>query len=203
MKWTKIADTDLAIEAWKILDASQCDYHNGWHVENMYTYLDKTNEPYDEALDWAVLFHDIVYDNLPEKELRSAKMFKDMAEIFSGCTPDIWERERICQLILQTSDHIHNPNRVGSSAIIRADLHALTNPIDVFYNYRSIMEESMCLYEIDEQTFAVNNIRFMEGLHGRICGNEMVDIDHKEFYGEVRRGIKSTIALSRIIMGEL
>ena len=72
MKWTKIQDTELAVAAWEIIDKNEawgCDYHNGWHVLEMYKYLVKTNEPYDECLDWAVLFHDIVYDSEPEKGL--------------------------------------------------------------------------------------------------------------------------------------
>ena len=75
MKWTRIAETELGAAAWDILDSSRCEYHNGWHVLAMYDYLDKTNEPYDECLDWAILFHDIVYDDQPQKEYRSAVMF--------------------------------------------------------------------------------------------------------------------------------
>ena len=122
--WTRIQDTELAEMARDMIHKNHhLAYHNWKHVDSMYQYLSDTNEPYDECLDWAVLFHDIVYDSQPEKEYRSAKMFKEMAEIYAECNPDIWERERACQLILQTADHIHNPNRPGSSPIIRADRH--------------------------------------------------------------------------------
>jgi len=42
-----------------------------WLVANIITtntlkkcnqYLEDTDEPYDEALDWVVMFHDVVYD---------------------------------------------------------------------------------------------------------------------------------------------
>ena len=210
MKWTKIADTALGKEAWEILDASQCDYHNGWHVVRMYEYLDKTNEPYDEALDWAVLFHDIVYDNHPDKEQRSAEKFVEMTKLHEGCDLDFFGKVEVVDMIYSTTTHeVKAPHH---SAIIRADLHGLTNPTDVLYNYMSIMEESMWLYKIDEQTFAENNIRFMggnplggddRGLYGRVEKNMETDPDHREFYKDVKRGIVSTINLSRILRGDL
>lgn len=210
MKWSKIQDTELATEAWKILDDSLNDYHNGWHVARLYEYLDKTNEPYDEALDWAVLFHDIVYDNQPEKEQRSAEKFVEMAQFHGGCNLDFIGKVKVVNMIQSTITHVVELPQ--HSAIIRADLHALTNPVDVVYNFISIMEESMRLYEIGEQTFAENSIRFMsgnplggedKGLYGRVQKNMETDPDHREFYKEVLRGIVSTINLSRIIKGDL
>lgn len=213
MKWTKIADTKLAIEAWKILDVSQCDYHNGWHVVRMYEYLDRTNEPYNEELDWAVLFHDIVYDDKPDKELRSSQLFYEMSQKYPGVNFDTVSTLNVGMAISATIDHvIHEHSSNGERAIIRADLHALADPVQVVYNYLSIMEESMWLYKIDEQTFAENNIRFMggnplggddRGLYGRVEKNMETDPDHREFYKEVKRGIVSTINLSRIIKGDL
>jgi predicted metal-dependent HD superfamily phosphohydrolase len=212
MNWTRITDTELGQKAWDILDVSDCEYHNGWHVLKMYNYLHETNEPYDESLDWAVLFHDIVYDAKPEKELRSAKMFVQMVEQFAGCKLRAAEQGRVYSLIMRTVDHTVIPEVKGSSAIIRADLHGLTNPVEAFINYYSILNESVCLYNIDEKTFAENNIRFMggnplggddRGLYGRVEKNMETDPDHREFYKEVKRGIVSTINLSRILKGDL
>ena len=210
MNWTRIADTKLAIEAWKILDESLNNYHNGWHVWQMYEYLQKTNEPYDECLDWAVLFHDIVYDDQPAKEYRSAVMFSEMKEKYDGCNLNLVDEGHVAALIMSTETHsVVYPS---SSPIIRADLHALTNPLNVIYNYMAIMRESMWLYKIDEKTFAENNIRFMggspfggegRGLYGRVEKNMETDPDHREFYKDVKRGIVSTINLSRIIKGDL
>lgn len=210
MKWTRILDTKLGEAAWEILGASQCDYHNGWHVVKMYDYLDKTNEPYDEALDWAVLFHDIVYDNQPDKEFRSADLFLKMRHEHDGCNLDFDDKVKVVSMIYSTTTH--EVTAPFHSAIVRADLHALTNPVDVVYNYMSIMDESIWLYKIDEQTFAENNIRFMggnplggddRGLYGRVEKNMETDPDHREFYKDVKRGIVSTINLSRIIKGDL
>jgi hypothetical protein len=203
MNWSKIEDTALGKKAWSILDDSNCAYHNGWHVMDMYDYLHATNEPYDEVLDWAVLFHDIVYDNKPEKEFRSAKLFLKMVGEYSGCQLDTLENARVYDLIMHTSDHVVRPSVLGSSAIIRSDIHALKDPVKVFYNYMSILDESIYLYNIDENTFAENNISFMGGLKARVEKNIELDTVHAKFYEGVSRGIESTINLSRILRGDL
>ena len=200
MKWTQIADTELAIKAWEILDVSDCKYHNGWHVYKMYEYLHKTDEPYDECLDWAILFHDIVYDDKPEKEYRSAVMFSDMKEKYSGCDLNLLNEGHVAALIMATEKHY--ATYPSYSAIVRADLHALTDPVSVMYNYIDIMEESMWLYKIDEKTFAENNIKFMQDLYKRIDMNIDLDAKHAEFYKLVKRGIAGTMSMSRILIGE-
>lgn len=201
MKWTRIADTELGQVAWNILDSPRRAYHNDSHVESMYKYLEQTNEPYDECLDWAVLFHDIVYDEKPEKEYRSAVMFSDMKAKYSGCDLNPLNEGHVASLIMATEKHyVSYP---GWSAIIRADLHGLTSPLDTFYNFYSILNESMYLYKIDEVTFADNNIKFMEGLAKRVDMNIDLDPTHADFYKEVKRGIVSTTRLSQIIKGDL
>lgn len=201
MNWSKITDTELAQAAWNILDSPRRAYHNDWHVASMYKYLEQINEPYDECLDWAVLFHDIVYDEKPDKEYRSAVMFSDMKAKYSGCDLNPLNEGHVAALIMATEKHyVTYP---GWSAIIRADLHALTSPLDTFYNFYSILNESMYLYKIDEVTFANNNINFMEGLFKRVDMNIDLDPIHADFYKDVKRGITSTINLSRILKGEL
>jgi predicted metal-dependent HD superfamily phosphohydrolase len=207
MNWTRIANTELAMAAISRMDTNRmlgCSYHNMHHIEEMYDYLYETNEPYDEALDWAILFHDIVYDEGIGKELRSAKKFVEMADgRFDGCNLRPSEQARVYSLIMRTADHVIAPEVIGSSAIIRADLHGLTKPVDVVYNYMNIMQESMWLYKVDENTFAENSIKFMRNLYSNVEKNMELDPVHREFYKEVKRGIVSTINLSRIIKGDL
>ena len=202
--WSRIQDTQLASEARGRIELNElvgCTYHNLEHVESMYQYLADTNEPYDEALDWAVLFHDIVYDDQPEKELRSMKLFVEMAENFDGCTPDIWERSKVTNLIMYTRDHV--VKHPSSSAIIRADLHGLTNQLTAFQNFGKIMSESMKLYNIDMVTFAENSEKFMSNLLFAVAGNMSVDPDHRNFYAEVCRGMALTTQLAQLIQGKL
>lgn len=204
--WSQVQGTELALHArliiWDNSDHRELTYHNWDHVESMYQYLADTNEPYDEALDWAVLFHDIVYDEKPEKELRSMKVFVDMVERYEGCTPDMWEQARVCHLIMHTINHTVHSDQFGSSAIIRADLHGLTNRLTAFKNFGKIMEESMSLYGIDEVEFAKNTERFMTALLHRVSNNVSVDPTHDTFYFMVCEGIFTTIKLAQIIQGK-
>lgn len=204
--WSQVQDTELAQMArliiWDNYDNRELAYHNWDHVQSMYQYLANTNEPYDEALDWAVLFHDIVYDEKPEKELRSVKVFADMVERYEGCTPDIWERDRVCKLILCTIDHIVT-QYPKSSAIVRADLHGLANGLTSFQNFGKIMQESMSLYGIDEVEFSKNSEQFMTALLHRVSGNVSIDPDHTVFYFMVSEGIFTTIKLAQLIQGTL
>ena len=108
------------------------------------------------------------------------------------------------QLIMATENHLLvdiNPDIVLHSAIVRADLHALADPLQTFYNFNKIMKESMAIYHIDEYEFAKNSEMFMKGLYNRVLSNSIVDSKHQVFYEDVLRGIASTIDLSRILRG--
>lgn len=202
--WSRIKDTELELQAYMIMNENQirgCSYHNNNHIEDMYKYLSDTNEPYDEALDWAVLFHDIVYDSDPKKELRSAQLFMDFAQTYRGCVLNESEKMRVYDLILATASHTVISETVlpGNSAIIRADLHALTDKTETTKNFVKIMGESMALYKCTIEEFATNNINFMRDLRKRICLNSYVDKDHEEFYNKVSNGINLTIRLAKAI----
>lgn len=197
--WSRIQETALAFHAHIKIVNNGCAYHNLEHVQSMYQYLDDTSEPYDEALDWAVLFHDIVYDDKPEKEFRSAKTFVDMVTRYGGCTLRPSEQARVYSLIMRTVDHVVHPDVLHSSAIIRADLHGLTNQLTAFQNFGKIMEESMELYGFDMLDFAVNSERFMTALLHRVSGNISIDPNHSDFYRQVGEGILYTVKLSRFI----
>ena len=205
--WSQVQDTELAQMArliiWDNYDNRELAYHNWDHVQSMYQYLANTNEPYDEALDWAVLFHDIVYDEKPEKELRSANVFVDMVNRYGGCNLRPAEQGRVYSLIMRTVDHIVMSEIKGSSAIVRADLHGLANGLTSFQNFGKIMAESMKLYDINEITFAESSEKFMTALLHRVSGNITTDPDHRDFYLKVCEGIMTTIKLSQIIQGKL
>lgn len=199
--WSLIQSTPLATIARELITYNKCEYHNWNHVVSMYQYFADTNEPYDEALDWAILFHDIVYDEKPEKELRSRITFTDMMGKYSGCTPDIFERSRVCKLIMCTVDHVVLTEVKGSSAIVRADLHGLTKRLTAFENFGKIMKESMSLYNIDEVEFAKNSEKFMSTLFDRVGGNMINDPEYAEFYDRVKDGIILTINLALTVSG--
>jgi hypothetical protein len=201
--WSRITDLDLAKDAVGAIQHYTKDlgltYHNYDHVQSMYAYLEKTNEPYDEALDWAVLFHDIVYDKLPEKEKRSAIMLT-----FNGNIPKYkindYVLARGSEMIYGTVDHLVTSPDL--SAIIRADLHGLTDTSSTIRNFANIMEESCNLYSIDPKAFASQSAVFMQGLRERVLTNVSRDPKHKEFYESVLNGIDLSIALANLVKGE-
>ncbi len=108
MTWSRIQNTELATEAYVLMNENEmagCQYHNNQHIEEMYQYLEDTDEPYDEALDWVVMFHDVVYDEKPEKEARSAKLFFDLVYKYRGCNMDTNDIDRVQLLIMETEHH--------------------------------------------------------------------------------------------------
>lgn len=200
--WSQIQNTELAGEAILLITQNAwngCEYHNLLHVDEMYEYLEETNEPYDEALDWAILFHDIVYDNQPDKERRSASKFHEMQQKYRGCNLDTNGSDRVQFLIMETEKHLVTPDVYlkGSSAIIRADLHALTSKTKTVENFTKIMYESMNLYECTVEEFATNNINYMIDLYNRVNYNaETVDKTEQKFFYDVLDGINLTIDLA-------
>lgn len=203
--WSQVQATPLARIARKVIDedSSHLAYHNSDHVVSMYEYLDDTNEPYDETLDWAVLFHDFVYDEKPEKELRSAKAFVDMVKVYKGCNLSPAKQGQVHSLIMRTVDHIVMSEVKGSSAIVRADLHGLSNRVTAFKNFNKIMDESMKVYNIDEVEFAENSEKFMTALLDRVSKNITHDPEYRDFYLKVSDGILMTINLAQLIQGKL
>lgn len=200
MTWSKIQDTDLAKDAIGNIayntERLGLTYHNLDHVASMYNYLEETNEPYDEALDWAVLFHDIVYDSEPNKEIRSAEML-----VFNGRIPKYHIDEHILRsakdMILGTIDH--EVISLNLSAIIRADLHGLTDVQTVVRNFSKIMDESCNLYSIDAKTFAAHSNEFMLKLKSRVCKNIVLDPQQVDFYNRVIDGIMLTNSLAVVV----
>lgn len=202
MNWSKIQNTELSTEAFcRIVDneIAGCHYHNNNHIQEMYDYLESTQEPYDEALDWAVMFHDVVYDNKPEKEERSADLFKEMSAKIHGCTLSDLDKKKAYILILNTRDHVVC-DLEGSSAIIRADLHAFADKVSTVNNYTKIMNESIKLYDCSIEDFAKANIDFMDDLYYRVIGNKNLDPQHEKFYDNVCQGILLTRDLSKAIL---
>jgi len=208
MKWSKVYETDLGIYAQNLISENTkkygLEYHNMDHIVSMYDYLDKTNEPYDEALDWAVLFHDIVYDDQPKKEWRSSLEFSKSSKEYCGCSLSLYDISKVSGLIMMTEKHCLESKNLDRtySAIIRADLHQLGDRVKAFTNYYKIMQESMNLYNVDEVAFAQANLDFMNGLYQRVGENYYkYDRDYQEFHKSVGDGVLMTINLSETLLG--
>lgn len=203
MKWSQIQNTALAKQAKLKIILTSLPYHNIDHVASMYQHLHDTAEPYNEVLDWAVLFHDVIYDEKPAKELRSGLYFIQQAEAI-GCDLTQDDRYRVVQLILHTEKH-----EDLNCPLVRADLHQLANPVKRFHNFVAIMQESMRLYGCDEMTYAQNSETFMNGLADRISRNLYADTPHlyadtphHRLWLQIYDGVGVTIDLAHIIQGK-
>lgn len=203
MSWSQILHTELADVVMERIysnsDDNMLTYHNMDHIDAMYAYLAETNEDYDEALDWAILFHDAVYDNQPQKERRSAELFTNLVKTFDGCVLGDAGKERVVELIMSTVEHV--VTKPSMSPIIRADLAGLANPVTTYYNYSKIMLESKSLYNVTEVDFAEANILYMRKLKDTINSNWYKDTQHARFYTAVKRGIIQTINTSKMLQG--
>jgi predicted metal-dependent HD superfamily phosphohydrolase len=199
--WSKLIETPVGYHSENIMRRNKCGYHNWDHIISMFDYLEKDNYPYDIQLDAAILFHDSVYDQRPDKEVASAELFLDYCEMYPNYYNDILTND-VFLLILDTIDHkIGKNSSKTSKAIIRADLHGLADGETTFVNYYKIMNESMQIYNIDKKTFAQNNIKFMIELRDRISKNNLIiDTEYTDFWKQVICGIDDTISMSNIIL---
>lgn len=198
MLWSKIQGSPLASSVKKLItsavDVYGLSYHNLRHVASMYGYLHYTQEPYNEALDWAVLFHDAIYDKYPNKEFRSAELFIELSDRFPEHTID---RDTVTRLIQATITHEAYDEL--SSAIIRADLQGLSDTSSAIANYARILKESQNLYDVDTAQFAKANKQYMTALLPRVTANNMFDDKYRVFYEAVADGVITTIKISEIL----
>ena len=203
MMWSQVQHTPLARVVSDYIEQNtkryKLTYHNLDHVASMYAYLEYSKETYDEALDWAVLFHDAVYDDKPDKERRSAELFTEYSESVAGCVLGTEGRDRVVQLIMATVDHVET--KPYTSAIIRADLSGLEDPVSTSHNYNKILSESKNLYNIVEHAFAEANIQYMRKLRNTVKLNQSKSSSNAKFYLAVLRGINQTINTSKMLQG--
>lgn len=194
--WSKIVHFGVGIIAKDYYDINGCQYHNWQHILDCYAYLEKTNVPYSVTLDWAVLFHDIVYDNQPEKEKRSADFFMQTITPFDDSLLNENEKQLVYNTVMATVTHECNkgPNKEIINAMIRADLHQLADAARAVANYSKIMNESVKLYGISETEFAKNNLLFMESLEETVIRN--YNLEYDKFWLDVLSGIRLTQDIS-------
>lgn len=184
--WSKLIEVPVGIIAKEFYDLNHCAYHNWQHILDCYKYLEMEQIEYDEDLDFAVMHHDIVYDDKPEKELRSAEL---MLNWYPAQTAAY-------DIIMSTADHKTVDRDWKSIEMIKADLHQLAVPAMALENYVKIMRESTQLYQINEREFAKNNISFMNNL--QVTAFENYDNEGDTvFWNSVIRGIELTISVSR------
>jgi predicted metal-dependent HD superfamily phosphohydrolase len=183
--WSKILKTNDAFEAQQLYILNPgVIYHGYGHILDCYDYLEQNDVEYDEDLDYAVLYHDIVYDDQPNKERRSADL---LLEHF----PD---KKDAAEIIMLTATHSIIDQDWRAIQMIKADLHQLMDPVLTLNNYIDIMRESEFIYGITPLEFVKSNRKYMNKLHGTIFDNYLLTGD--EFWNKVNSGIELTNTIS-------
>lgn len=186
--WSKLVNTRVGDLAKSLYDRNGCQYHNWQHILDCYSYLEHNLVPYNEDLDYAVMYHDIVYDEYPDKEERSANALL-------LAYPD---KKRAAHIIMATRNHSIETQDQVAKWMIQADLHQLTSKQKVLENYVKLMNESLDLYGGDLRKFAKANQDFMRNLWITMNSNHKIDAD--PFWEEVMSGIQITLAISHVFV---
>lgn len=196
--WSRLIDLPVGEFVKGIMNADKRrKYHNFDHILTCYDFLKMVNYPYSRELDYAILFHDIIYDHLPEKEIRSAKFFVNMKV-------DFIDADKVYDLILATIDHDvskWSEYDMDFRAIILTDLSGLASENTTRENYTKIMTEICALNGITEKEFAQGNLGFMEKLSQTIQKTiDEFDETTALMWTEIKSGIELTMEISRDIL---
>ena len=189
--WSQLINTDLGRMAEINYSADpRRKYHNWTHILRGYYHAgNPLGFAYDVNVDAAWLGHDWIYDEHPDKELRSIDAFNaalDQVPPIVGL-----DRSIVDGLIETTINHsLTKDNRV-----VKMDLADLHDRKQTAINYDLIASESCELYGIDQKTFAEGSVNFMTSMRQTMMANGKLD-DQGQFWSLVLRGIDQTIALS-------
>lgn len=178
----------LIAKAFYDINGDKRKYHNWNHVLENDKCLKNIKTDYDINLDFANMWHDAVYDELPNKELRSATMFYN---IYSSSTYTPFRQnfglniDKVHRLITETTDHIYTDNYL----MVYTDLHAFESDELRKRNRKNLYEENNLFYGIDKETFFNNSISFLQGLSDRVKNNRK----YKYYFTKILEGIDKEI----------
>jgi len=189
---------------------NRCEYHNWDHVlrlRHAYEQLTGKNVVNGTAIDLAIIWHDVVYDFGPQKEFHSAWKMLDTYPSYVDLDEGDKTLEQAFTMIMSTTNHSYADWPEYCRTIIRCDLYDLTQSDKTILNFGNIMRESMRIYNIDERTFAENNIAFMTGLIDTCKSNiAILEAETVGWYEEIQYwydvidGCERTVRMSREIL---
>lgn len=164
-------------------------YHNWHHVDRLYTWAHTWGFDYDLALDIAIGFHDAVYDERPNKEVRSADLMRDSIRAFM---PYLSQSviDKAYSLIGTTIDHVPTDD----NRLVLCDLADLGVEFYRNINSENILSESILLYpNVKRVDILRNNIIFMRGLRNRLEDNDNLWSEDYEKFQVIVEGIGLSI----------
>lgn len=193
MHYTRLRDTPLWNDAVALYGEQHRYYHNTDHIRAMYKTAARLGFDYDYALDVAILCHDVIYDDQPDKEARSASWaYEKIVE--HGMK---WDG-RIETLILSTINHVVGRNR--DNRLIILDLYELANPMKRIVKYRKILEESKAVYGCTAEQFAKANMVFMANLAQNFTPEKTNGLGYHDFWDRVMEGCSYSVNESARIL---
>lgn len=189
--WTQLHDTPLWTAAKAQYDSNPLRFfHDFSHVGRLYHHAAVTyGFAYDLDLDKAILAHDVIYDDAPEKELRSADwlMLHD---------PD--PSEAAYAHIMRTARH-----QVGTdNRILLLDLADLGDMSRVASDRDRLEAETCALTGCSRQDFARGNSSFLESLIRNFQDDKIVGRPGWEVraFRAIRAGAEYSLSLSEYIL---
>lgn len=154
--WTRLEGTAI----WEKAKAEyQRDSRRIWHAFNhilrRYEIAAALDIPYDINLDLAILCHDVIFDEFPQKEARSAQWLVDEIGSLASRKP--------CELIMTTETHMPG----SDNRMIMIDLYDLLSESRTQEDREMIRLESMALYGITSEQFDIENRKFFAAMSQR------------------------------------
>lgn len=191
--WSQLIKTDLGRMAQIAYTTDgKRKYHVWNHILTGYEWAKRLELPYDVNLDMAWLGHDLVYDDKPDKELRSYTMLVDLYEQhdpIEGVDMNLVGKE-----IRKTIDHRSSDD----DRIIMMDLADLTDKERTATNFELLRSEMLAIYNISSTDHAEATIEFLRKLRQTAMANGTVR--ESQFWGFVMRGIDQSITLAEEVL---
>lgn len=193
--WSRLIQTDLGRLAEINYTADpRRTYHNWNHILCGFEHAANFGYEYDVNLDAAWIGHDWVYDERPDKELRSIDAFH---EVLSKVSPISGLDMNVVDALIESSI---NHSLVNDTRLIRMDLADLTIKEKAASNYELIATESQELYGITREMFAQGSVEFMSKMRTTMMTNAKLDPEGGTFWSLVLRGVDQTISMSEEVL---
>ncbi|MDO5650395.1 MAG: hypothetical protein Q4G11_07300, partial [Gallicola sp.] len=196
--WTKLQDHEIWNSVKDLYADSRREYHNFDHIEYIYSVAEKLKIEYSTSLDLAILFHDAVYDHLPEKEARSLGLMA------MSCLRhfDPLDVGKAAYLIGTTANH---SLKVEDPTLVLLDLFSFTDPQEREKNFYLIADENMKLYGIEyrDEELIQKQISFLEDLYVKLSNERssvrffLKNLDLLANVDNIIQGIKNNITWAR------